>query len=76
MQRLRGRKRQAGLHWQFRRVIRLLAEPGRKPAPISRDARAALERLTDIQFRSWTQRIVLGVGLVYLVQGIAAYAGG
>ncbi|UEM07417.1 sulfite exporter TauE/SafE family protein (plasmid) [Skermanella rosea] len=39
-------------------------------------SRAALERLTDVQFRSWTQRIVLGVGLVYLVQGIAAYAGG
>jgi uncharacterized membrane protein YfcA len=39
-------------------------------------SRAVLERLTDIQFRNWTQRIVLGVGLVYLLQGIAAYAGG
>jgi uncharacterized membrane protein YfcA len=39
-------------------------------------SRAMLERLTDVQFRSWTQRIVLGVGLVYLLQGIAAYAGG
>jgi uncharacterized membrane protein YfcA len=38
-------------------------------------SRATLERLTDVQFRDWTQRIVLGVGLVYLVQGIAAYAG-
>lgn len=39
-------------------------------------SRAMLERLTDIQFRSWTQRIVLGVGAVYLLQGIAAFAGG
>jgi hypothetical protein len=39
-------------------------------------SRATLERLTDIQFRSWTQRIVLGVGAVYLLQGIAAFAAG
>ncbi|EWY41639.1 permease [Skermanella stibiiresistens SB22] len=38
-------------------------------------SRATLERLTDVQFRDWTQRIVLGVGLVYLLQGIVAYAG-
>ena len=37
-------------------------------------SRALLERLTDVQFRVWTQRIVLGLGMVYLVQGIAAYA--
>ena len=39
-QRLRGRKRQAGLHRQFSRVIRSLAEPRRKPASIRRDTRA------------------------------------
>lgn len=36
-------------------------------------SRTVLERLTDVQFRVWTQRIVLGIGLVYLIQGIAAY---
>jgi uncharacterized protein len=39
-------------------------------------SRTLLERLTDIQFRAWTQRIVMGVGMVYLVQGLAAYAKG
>jgi uncharacterized membrane protein YfcA len=39
-------------------------------------SRTLLERLTDVQFRAWTQRIVMGVGLVYLVQGLAAYANG
>jgi hypothetical protein len=36
-------------------------------------SRTVLERLTDVQFRVWTQRIVLGIGVVYLVQGAAAY---
>jgi uncharacterized membrane protein YfcA len=39
-------------------------------------SRTLLERLTDVQFRAWTQRIVMGVGMVYLVQGLAAYAKG
>jgi uncharacterized protein len=37
-------------------------------------SRALLGRLTDVQFRVSTQRIVMGVGLVYLAQGLAAYA--
>jgi uncharacterized membrane protein YfcA len=36
-------------------------------------SRTVLERLTDVQFRVWTQRIVLGIGVVYLIQGAAAY---
>lgn len=35
-------------------------------------SRAILERLTDVQFRSWTQRIVVAIGVVYLVQGLVA----
>jgi hypothetical protein len=38
-------------------------------------SRAILERLTDVQFRLWTQRLVLAVGAVYLIQGLAAFAG-
>lgn len=34
-------------------------------------SRAVLERLTDVQFRRWTQRLVMGIGVVYLVQGVA-----
>jgi len=37
-------------------------------------SRAILERLTDVQFRLWTQRLVLAVGAVYLIQGLAAFA--
>lgn len=37
-------------------------------------SRAVLERLTDVQFRRWTQWIVMGIGAVYLVQGLAAFA--
>jgi hypothetical protein len=33
-------------------------------------ARAVLDRLTDIQYRTWTRRIVLTVGGVYLLQGL------
>jgi len=32
-------------------------------------ARQVLERLTDAQFRRWTKVLVMGIGLVYLVQG-------
>jgi len=32
-------------------------------------ARGLLERLTDVQFRQWSQRLLLAVGTVYLVQG-------
>jgi uncharacterized membrane protein YfcA len=33
-------------------------------------SRTVLERLTDAQFRTWTKRIVLVVGAVYMAQGI------
>jgi uncharacterized protein len=35
-------------------------------------ARSILERLTDAQFRAWTQRIVMAIGAVYVVLGIRA----
>ena len=35
-------------------------------------ARSILERLTDVQFRLWTQRIVMTIGAVYLVLGVRA----
>jgi hypothetical protein len=31
-----------------------------------------LERITDAQFRRWTRTIVLGIGTVYLIQGVAS----
>lgn len=34
-------------------------------------ARTVLDRLTDMQFRRWTKRIVLAIGTVYLAQGLA-----
>ncbi len=34
-------------------------------------ARSILERITDRQFRAWAKWIVLGIGSVYLVQGLA-----
>ena len=39
-------------------------------------SRAVLEGLTDIQFRSWTQRLVLGIGAVYVAQGVTVYIQG
>ncbi|MPS29175.1 sulfite exporter TauE/SafE family protein [Pigmentiphaga sp.] len=35
-------------------------------------SRAVLERITDAQFRRWTRTIVLGIGTVYLIQGVAS----
>ncbi len=35
-------------------------------------ARSILERLTDVQFRLWTQRIVMTIGAVYVVLGVRA----
>jgi uncharacterized membrane protein YfcA len=35
-------------------------------------SRAVLERLTDAQFRLWTQRIVMAIGAVYMAQGLYA----
>ena len=32
-------------------------------------ARQVLERLTDAQFRRWTKLLVMGIGVVYIVQG-------
>jgi hypothetical protein len=32
-------------------------------------SRTVLERLTDVQFRRWTQRLVMAIGAVYMVQG-------
>lgn len=34
-------------------------------------ARTVLDRITDRQYRTWTKTIVLGIGAVYLVQGLA-----
>jgi uncharacterized membrane protein YfcA len=39
-------------------------------------SRLVLERMTDIQFRSWTRRLVMGIGAVYIAQGITAYLQG
>jgi hypothetical protein len=33
-------------------------------------ARPVLERLSEAQFRQWTQRIVTTIAAVYLVQGL------
>lgn len=38
-------------------------------------SRVVLERLTDVQFRVWTQRLVMLVGVVYLAQGLRELAG-
>lgn len=35
-------------------------------------SRVVLERITDAQFRRWTRTIVLGIGTVYLIQGVAS----
>jgi uncharacterized membrane protein YfcA len=36
-------------------------------------SRSVLERLSDIQFRSWTQRLVMVIGAVYIAQGVTVY---
>jgi hypothetical protein len=38
-------------------------------------SRVILERMTDVQFRRWTQRLVMAIGAVYMVQGIVVLAG-
>ncbi|WGF89564.1 TSUP family transporter [Marinivivus vitaminiproducens] len=38
-------------------------------------SRPVLERLSDVQFRRWTQWAVLAIGIVYLVQGVSSYVG-
>jgi uncharacterized protein len=39
-------------------------------------SRAILERMTDVQFRLWTQRLVMALGAVYMAQGIHALVSG
>jgi uncharacterized protein len=39
-------------------------------------SRFVLERMTDVQFRRWTRGMVMGIGAVYIAQGIAAYLQG
>jgi uncharacterized membrane protein YfcA len=39
-------------------------------------SRAVLERMTDVQFRVWTQRLVMAIGAVYIVQAIDAFLRG
>jgi uncharacterized protein len=39
-------------------------------------ARTVLERLTDVQFRWWTRRIVMTISVVYIAQGIWIYLQG
>ncbi|HEX2552292.1 MAG TPA: sulfite exporter TauE/SafE family protein [Microvirga sp.] len=39
-------------------------------------SRTILERMTDVQFRVWTQRLVMAVGTVYIVQAIDAFVRG
>jgi uncharacterized membrane protein YfcA len=39
-------------------------------------SRAVLERMTDGQFRAWTQRLVMAIGAVYIVQALYAYMQG
>ncbi len=36
-------------------------------------SRFVLERMSDAQFRRWTRGIVMGIGAVYIAQGIAVY---
>jgi uncharacterized protein len=33
-------------------------------------SRTILERITDVQFRRWTQRLVMAIGAVYMAQGL------
>ena len=39
-------------------------------------SRIVLERMTDVQFRQWTRRLVMGVGAVYIAQGVTVYLQG
>jgi uncharacterized protein len=39
-------------------------------------SRAVLERMTDVQFRRWTRGLVMGIGAVYIAQGLTAYLHG
>jgi uncharacterized membrane protein YfcA len=39
-------------------------------------SRFVLERMSDSQFRRWTRLLVMGIGAVYIVQGLVAYARG
>jgi uncharacterized membrane protein YfcA len=39
-------------------------------------SRAVLERMTDVQFRRWTQRLVMAIGAVYIAQGVMGYIHG
>lgn len=39
-------------------------------------SRAVLERMTDGQFRSWTQRLVMAVGAIYIIQALDAFMRG
>jgi hypothetical protein len=39
-------------------------------------SRAVLERMSDAQFRKWTKLIVMGIGSVYIAQGVVAYMRG
>lgn len=39
-------------------------------------SRIVLERMTDVQFRRWTRGLVMGIGSVYIVQGVAVYMQG
>jgi hypothetical protein len=32
--------------------------------------------MTDVQFRRWTQRLVMGIGAVYIAQGLVSYVQG
>jgi uncharacterized protein len=36
-------------------------------------SRAILERMSDTQFRTWTKRLVMGIGAVCIAQGITVY---
>lgn len=59
-----------GLDWPIFVLSALLAMLGTSLA------RAILERLTDAQFRLWTQRIVMAIGAVYVVMGVRAAVAG
>lgn len=39
-------------------------------------SRTILERMTDVQFRLWTQRLVMAIGAVYMGQGLYALVSG
>jgi uncharacterized protein len=39
-------------------------------------SRSVLERMTKVQFCLWTQRIVMAIGAVYVVQAVDAFTRG